>query len=308
MAEKALLLYLDIPFCPVHCAHCSKQALEPRGEWRERYLTALRREIEAQQGSLPDYEIKAVWIGGGIAGHMADTQLKELLRDLRGLLPIADDAEITLKVHPGMVSVETLNACHYGGVTRLSVEYVTHNSFEYENLGRFLSPKAMDTTRMILGNSKLPMSFDLVRGLPGQTAETWRESLGAAINYGAEHISVYPLRLEPDTELYRRGVTENGENPRRRFPTAEELTEMERITEELLTSRGFREYLPNRWALPEKECRYFTLEASGSEVLGCGLCAVTELDGLRSVNTDELSVYLRYSAYPEKIICGVEQL
>lgn len=33
MGRKPLLLYLEIPFCPVHCRHCAKRALYPRG-WR----------------------------------------------------------------------------------------------------------------------------------------------------------------------------------------------------------------------------------------------------------------------------------
>ena len=184
MEKKPLLLYLDIPFCPGRCAHCAKPALEPRADWREGYIEALGRELRAQKDSLPDYEVKAVWIGGGIPGHMADPQLGELLRELPQILPLDPDAEITLKVHPGMFSVDTLELCRHGHVTRLSVEYVTRNSYEYENLGRFLAPDAMDTTRMVLGNSKLELSFDVLTGLPGQTDATLLESLGAAVKIG----------------------------------------------------------------------------------------------------------------------------
>lgn len=311
MDKKPLLLYLDVPFCPAHCTHCPKPALEPRAEWREAYVEALHRELRAQKDSLPDYEVKAVWVGGGIPGHMADPQLGELLRELPWLLPLAPDAEITLKVHPGMVSVDTLDLCRHGHVTRLSVEYVTGNSFEHENLGRFLAPDAMDTTRMVLGNSKQDLSFDILTGLPGQNEATLLGSLGAAVGYGAGHISLYPLALLPKTALCRR-CEQEGErlqkNQRRRLPDETERAAMARTAGEYLTVRGFREYLPGRWALPGKECRYFQLEEAGSEVLGCGLGAVTLLEGLRSENTSDLSMYLRYSNRPDKLICRVEKL
>ena len=43
-------------------------------------------------------------------------------------------------------------------------------------------------------------------------------------------------------------------------------------------------------------------------MLGCGLGAVTLLEGLRSENTSDLSMYLRYSNRPDKLICRVEKL
>ncbi len=309
MGKKSLLLYLEIPFCPTHCAHCPKPAVEPRPMWRERYMEALGRELRAQAGSLPEYQIQAVWVGGGIPGHMADPQLGELLRELPKLLPMAPHAEITLKVHPGMVSVETLELCRHGQVTRLSVEYVTHNSFEHENLGRFLSPDAMNTTSMVLHPSKLDLSFDVLTGLPGQTEGTLIESLGAAVAYGAGHISLYPLALLPGTALTRRGEGESlQKNPRRRLPTPSAREAMDRAAAAYLTARGFREYLPHRWAQEGKECRYFTLEGEGCEVLGCGLGAASVLDGIRSENTAELERYLRFSDQPDKLICAAERI
>lgn len=311
MEKKPLLLYLDVPFCPVHCAHCSKPALEPRAQWREAYMEALDREIRAQTDSLPDYQIQAVWVGGGIPGHMADSRLGELLRGLPKLLPLAPDAEITLKVHPGMVSVDTLDLCRHGHVTRLSVEYVTRNSFEHENLGRFLAPDAMDTTRMVLGSSKLDISFDVLTGLPGQTEETLMESLGAAVSYGAGHISLYPLELLPGTALCRQWEQEGEalrKNLRKRLPDEEGKSAMVQAAGEYLTARGFQEYLPGRWAQPGKECRYFMLERENSEVLGCGLGAVTVLDGIRSENTTDLGKYLRFSSQPDRIIVRAERI
>ena len=309
MEEKELLLYLEIPFCPTHCAHCAKPAVEPRAEWREWYMEALRRELRAQAGSLPDHRIEAVWVGGGIPGHMADPQLGELLRELPEWLPLAPDAEITLKVHPGMVSVDTLNLCRRGHVKRLSVEYVTRNSFEHENLGRFLAPDAMDTTGIVLGPSRLDLSFDVLTGLPGQTEGTLMETLGAVVRYGAGHISLYPLEMVPGTALCRRWEREGEtlqKNLRKRLPGDDEKTAMGQAAGRYLTAHGFREYLPRRWAKPGRECRYFTLEQENTEVLGCGLGAVTVLDGVRSKNTGDLGKYLRFSNRPDRIIDSIE--
>lgn len=309
MEKKNLLLYLEIPFCPRRCRHCKKAALEPRPEWRRAYLEALRREVSASAGSMPDYEVQAVWVGGGIAGHMADEELGELLRQLSRWFPFCENAEITVKVHPGMVGAETRRICRLGGVTRLSVEYVTKSLFEYEALGRFLNPSAMEVTEMVLEGSRLAQSFDVVLGLPGQTVTSLTESLEAALRYGAGHISLYPLRLEEGTSLEREWREEAASiqrNPRRRLPDEAQRTALSEAAGRLLKERGLYEYLPGHWAVPGQECRYRRLEAAGTECLAFGLGAVSCLEGLRSYNTEDLEVYLGHSAEPGQIICRTE--
>lgn len=312
MDKRNLLLYIDIPFCPVHCKHCGKIACAPSSDLRYAYAQALRKEITASAGSLPDYEISAVYIGGGIPGHMMDEELGELLKDLSSWYNIAPDVEITLKVHPGMVSVETLNACRRGHVTRLSMEYVTHNSFEHEMLGRFLSPSAMDITHMILGGSRLDLSFDIIAGLPGQTRTSLLESVKKALSYGASHLSLYPFVLASGTELAEEYTAKQDsaviKNPRKRIPNPEEVTAWLADVKDYLASQDFMEYLPGRFALSGKECRYFMLESGGCESLAFGLGAESAFDGVRSKNTASLKKYLQYSDQPEKIICHMEPI
>lgn len=309
MEKKPLLLYLDIPFCPAHCRHCTKPALKPLPEWRHAYLQALRREAESSAGSVDDYEVQAVWIGGGIAGHMADEELGELLKQLPRWFPFDSAPEITLKVHPGMVGAETRKACRLGGVTRLSVEYVTKNLFEYEALGRFLNPAAVEVTEMVLAGSCLEQSFDIVAGLPGQTRTSLEESLKAALSYGAGHIALYPLRLTDDSALGQEWKKDSGyfqKNLRRRLPEEAQKAELLEAGGRLLREQGFLEYLPGQWALPGRECRYRQQEAKGAECLAFGLGAVSCLDGVRSFNTKDLGLYLRHSAEPGRIICHTE--
>jgi coproporphyrinogen III oxidase-like Fe-S oxidoreductase len=48
------------------------------------------------------------------------------------------------------------------------------------------------------------VSADLIYGAPGETLESWRETLLAAIELGTEHISAYSLIVEPGTALARK--------------------------------------------------------------------------------------------------------
>ena len=45
------------------------------------------------------------------------------------------------------------------------------------------------------------LSLDLIYGLPGQTMESWRKSVEAALSLKPEHLSCYGLKVEPGTPL-----------------------------------------------------------------------------------------------------------
>lgn len=311
MDDRGLLLYMGTPFCPQQCAFCKKKALEARVDSRSRYISALCREVQAGAPDFSDRTVPAVWIGGGVPGHMFDEDLGVLLRSLPSLYNMEDDPEITLKVHPGMVSVETVNACRRGRVTRLSVEYLTASSFEHEGLSGFLDTKAMDVTKMVLSNSAMDLSFDLIVGAPGQSAKSLQQTIDVITGYGASHVSLYPLELIPGSALFvdrQTNAEKYQKSLRKHLPTATEKRELIAVAHECLISQGFSRYLPWRYALPDAVCRYLLLESQGMDTLGFGLGAQTIFDGIYSENTSDLNTYLRYSDDPRRCIVEVRPL
>jgi oxygen-independent coproporphyrinogen-3 oxidase len=278
--EKGILLYLNIPFCPKKCPYCYKNIHEFNGSCDvQSYLPSLEREIRLTAEDLDDHVVKAVWIGGGIAGHIFDRELGTLIRQFPKWFAMDENAEITLKVHPGMVSAETLNACNRAGINRLSIEYVTAIKPEHQSLGRFLDPEAMRVTDMVLAPSHLKRSFDILVGIPGQTELSLKQTLQSVIGYQAGHISLYRL---------------NGETS-----SADGLAE---YAGHYLAEQGFVNYLPDQFALPGQECQFRKLSAEDMEYLGFGPGAESYLDGIHSLNSQHLETYLKYSDEPERLI------
>ena len=60
-----LELYIHIPFCVQKCQYCDFLSGPSDQETRDRYIKALRAEIQAVQG-VEAYEIVSVFIGGGL--------------------------------------------------------------------------------------------------------------------------------------------------------------------------------------------------------------------------------------------------
>lgn len=299
-----ILLSLNIPFCPVRCAHCDK-GNDVIGDLAvlEDYISALRRETEASAHTFDDCQVQALWVGGGIAGHLFDEALGELLRDMRAWFPFAGDAEVTLKVHPGMVSAQTVEAMRRGGVTRLSVDYVTADSFEGEPLGRFLPPGAMDVTKMVLAGAPVQLSFDVLTGLPAQTAGTLEHTLQKALDYGARHVSLIPLRVKEGTPLSENWMKANAGSTslRRRLPDEAERDALTAHAGEWLRERGFACDAPGQYALPGCACRYLALRRAGCQELSFGAGAQSRIDGMVSENIRDVKRYCRYSPDPARL-------
>lgn len=307
-----LLLSLNVPFCPVRCAYCDK-GCDVIGDLSalDRYADALTAEVKASAHQFEDCQVQAVWIGGGMAGHLFDEKLGLLLRDMRGWFPFAEQAEITLKVHPGMVSTETLTTMRRGGITRLSIDYATSNTFECEPLGRFLPPDVMDVTKMVLANTPVSLSFDVLTGLPAQTPGTIVQTLDQALRYGAQHIHLMPLRIVLGTPFADEWVKAHTDRTslRHRLPDAEEQEAILAAAQDWLTAHGFVQYLPEQYALPGCESTYLRLEKEGCSELSFGAGAVSRLDGFVSHNIRSVRDYCRFSPAPEKLthsVCPIE--
>ena len=298
--KRAIALRLNIPFRPAPCSYRGGVTL-PAGDARHRraYFEALHREVEAAAPDFDDCIVSAVWVGEGIAGHMCDEGLAELLRALPRMFAMADDVEITVTAHPGMVSVETLNACKRGRVTRLAIEYDTASPSEWTALGRFIDPSAMDTTSMVLGRSAretLALDFSIAIGAPGQTYASLRRSIEKAIGFGASHVT---LQMIGQDRLDGAASARASRN--------ETHVQLLGYATAFLTARGFDQYLPRLFARKGASCCYAMMESGGSDILGFGLGAKTRFLGTLAENTSDLGVYQAYSAVPERCIAWVMQ-
>ena len=316
MSEKLpILIKIMMPFYPAPCPYDDRGLLPMEDPaLLEAYVDALRGEIE---GAAPDYtdcEVLAVKVSGGIAGHGADDKLGCLLRDMRHLFPYTQNTEVTLKVHPGMVSVDTLLACRRGGVTTLSVDYATGESSESEIIGRFLPPSVMDTTMVVLGKNHPSLSFDLYVGLPGQSKESLTRSLAKILAYGGQEIVLRPFLVKPGTPFAKEAQKlQASTSPRRHLPSEEEREALLEAAEAYLCGLGFvpgnqpssqegsRNH-PLSFAREGHHSLFRSQEQKGCAQLGFGLSAVTTMDGIRATNTGSLDLYLRASDDPTKVV------
>ena len=121
-ALPPLSLYIHIPWCVRKCPYCDFNSHEVRGSLPEqKYVAALIRDLELALPLVWGRKAYTVFFGGGTPSLLSGESVEEILRNVRMLLPLALDAEITLEANPGTVEAGRFSAYRGAGVNRLSM-------------------------------------------------------------------------------------------------------------------------------------------------------------------------------------------
>jgi oxygen-independent coproporphyrinogen-3 oxidase len=203
-------IYISVPFCPAKCSYCNFASGVFAHGTVERYLERLTEDIAqaaqiaAAAGGMLQREADSVYLGGGTPSTLQPEQLERIFRVLRSTFEIAPGAEITVECAPGTLPPEIINCLARCGVNRVSLGVQSFVKAEAAAVGRMHDRAVVldDLTR--LRSAGIPnFNLDLIAGLPHQTMESWRESLRAAIDSGAPHVSVYMLEVDEESRLGR---------------------------------------------------------------------------------------------------------
>ena len=147
-------------------------------------------------------------------------------------------------MNPATVSLEKAQMLHDFGVNRISMGVQSWDPEMLDRLGRAHSAQQAERSFGILREAGFAnLNLDLMFGIPGQSIETWEQSLRKTIQLAPEHISAYCLTFEEDTEFFRRhqrgedvvvGVVEAHGRPR----TAELAAQLEQIPRKQIEYKG----------------------------------------------------------------------
>jgi oxygen-independent coproporphyrinogen-3 oxidase len=127
-------------------------------------------------------------------------------------------------------------------------------------------------------------------GIPGQTMETWDETLSHAVRLSPCHISTYELTPEKKTPLY--GFIQAGEI---QLPDEDLVLDMYDRAIDHLSASGYEHYEISNFALPGFVCIHNMNYWNRGEYIGAGVGAHSFVRGLRSRNADDIKAYCEYA-------------
>ena len=206
-ALPPLSLYVHLPWCLKKCPYCDFNSHElrspgaqPAGELPEqRYLDALRADLDAALPLVWGRRVVSIFIGGGTPSLFSPAAIDALLADIRARLPLEPGIEITLEANPGTFERDRFRGYRAAGVTRLSVGVQSFDDDKLRALGRVHDGAQARAAVEEAGSAFETWNLDLMYALPGQTLADLEADLDAALAFRPPHLSIYQLTLEPNT-------------------------------------------------------------------------------------------------------------
>ena len=273
-------LYIHIPFCKQKCKYCDFASFAGREFLMDSYVSALLQEASTS----PVKNFETLYIGGGTPSLLPLNLLERLTQGLAKYFgPIGQFEESTFEANPESLTKEKIDFLRKTGFNRLSIGLQSFHDNELKTLGRIhLQADFLRAFRAARSGGFQNINVDLIAGLPGQTLESFLESLSAVVKLGPEHISVYGLQIEEGTAFFEQGIV------------CDQLL-MRRMLEEThtrLTAANFEHYEISNFAHPGFVSKHNTHYWQYGEYIGLGSAAASFWDGVRRQNTPDIADYI----------------
>lgn len=278
-------LYAHIPFCPKICPYCSFYKEASDRNKTQAFLDAMLLEAKRMASELRP---QTIFFGGGTPTALSTPQLRYLLERLRRLLDLSQLREWTIEMNPATVSMEKARMIREYGINRISMGVQSWDPAVLRTLGRVHTAEQAEKSFRILRDAGFDnINLDFIFAVPGQSLESWRDTLARTVDLQPDHISAYSLTFEEDTDFFLRHT--RGELIR----SEETDIAMFDLTMQFLEEAGYAQYEISNYAKPGRECLHNIAYWSGKDYVGLGPSAVSTVGSKRWTNIPDTAEYTR---------------
>lgn len=282
-------IYIHVPFCTAKCAYCDFYSVA-RPDMAQAYVEAVSREYAARAGELGGEKVRTIYLGGGTPSLLSP----ELFGRLTSPFDRSAVEEFTIEVNPDDIDGRRVDAWLAAGVNRVSIGIQSLQDKELAAVGRrHNAAQAIEAIALLHAKGITNISGDLIYGLPGQTLDSFADSLRRLIDTGITHLSAYCLSYEEGTRLWRKlqqGLV---------TPADDELIEaMYSALCRMAKASGFEHYEISNFALPGYRSRHNSAYWRDVPYLGLGPGAHSlDSQGIRRYVPADIRAYI---AKPEE--------
>lgn len=210
----SLFLYFHLPFCEHRCGFCNLFTMaNPDADWVGDYLKQLKSEAVQVRGAIPDARFSRIAIGGGTPTFLDEGELEQFLEiaiDVMGAAP--GDVPVSCEASPATFTAAKAAMLRDWGVDRLSLGVQSFDEQESRALGRpQYTRDVLQAIEFVRANDFPTLNLDLIYGVPGQSIDSWLQSVREAVRFQSEEIYLYPLYVRELTGLGKTARAANNE-------------------------------------------------------------------------------------------------
>ncbi|CAM3515558.1 oxygen-independent coproporphyrinogen III oxidase [Arcobacter aquimarinus] len=249
--DRALSLYIHMPFCRSACYFCGCNTIfTSKEDKKTRYIEYLKKELNILKNHLNTKRVVTqMHFGGGTPTYFSPSQLEEVITVIKEIFPnFSSDAEISCEVDPRYFTVEHMNVLKAGGCNRLSFGVQDLDEEVQKTIHRIQPFELTQNVIKIAREAGIhSVNTDLIYGLPHQTKESFKKTLEKMITLNTDRFAVFNYAHVPWLMKTMRKFDETT------FPQPQEKLEMLKDTIDFFTSNGYKMVGMDHFAKPEDE-------------------------------------------------------
>ncbi|MEN9361407.1 MAG: hypothetical protein RL095_2942 [Verrucomicrobiota bacterium] len=304
---ESAALYVHIPFCQSLCWYCGcNTVIRKQSSAADAYLDQLEAEAEAWSRAAPGLRLAEIHWGGGTPNFLTPEQMRRLDGFCRRLFDAPLDIPFAVELDPRTVKEGQLETLRELGCRRLSLGIQDFDPQVQEAIHRiqpFELVSGLCARIRQLGFDSL--NFDLIYGLPKQSAATFADTVSKALSLRPERVALFSYAHLPAQRPHMKLIKDSD------MPSTEEKLEIFLAAREAFLAAGYEAVGMDHFALPADELARARQEGrlnrtfmgytaqSTRACLGLGVSSISEADGIFWQNPREIDEYQSFSAAPE---------
>jgi len=291
--------YFHLPFCSRQCLYCGCTNIVTGDQGKSaEYLGYLDREMEMRTRFIAKgSEVVQIQLGGGTPTFLLPEEIEQLGKMIRDRFPMATDIEAGAEIDPRSLTKEKVQALRNAGFNRASLGVQDTNPDVQKTITRIQPLEMIAKANQWLRDSGMEsINLDLIYGLPGQTVESFSQTLDDALSLSPDRFAIYSYAHIPWIKPLQKNLED-------KLPDAEMKLQLLQLTIEKLTGAGYVYIGMDHFAKPDdgmaQALTNSTLQRNfqgysthkGVDLHGFGMSAISHAGGRYFQNHKELENY-----------------
>ncbi|EGZ48194.1 oxygen-independent coproporphyrinogen III oxidase [Neisseria wadsworthii] len=248
--NKALSLYIHIPFCNTICYYCGCNKIITKDKARaDTYIQYLERELGLLAPHLKGRrQLAQLHFGGGTPTFLNDDQIERVFAMISKHFTLIPTGEYSIEIDPRKVSRDTVFHLGKLGFNRMSVGIQDFDPKVQQAVNRI---QTETETREVIEAAReagfKSISVDLIYGLPQQSLKSIKPTIETVLSLDPDRLALYHYAHLPHIFKPQRRIDTDA------VPDSEEKLDILQYAVQTLTARGYEFIGMDHFAKPTDE-------------------------------------------------------